>query len=88
MEVIETIPGYGYIYCLDCEFAFPSEEELQEADLIQRWNARTEPTCNAIYIGDCVEVAGVWYSHRCSVCGEYIDDSDTYCKGCRAKVME
>lgn len=42
IEAIETHPGYGYIYCHDCEFAFPSEESLSAAVLIERWNTRAE----------------------------------------------
>lgn len=89
VEVIETISGYGYIYCLDCEFAFPSEEELQEADLIQRWNTRTEPTCKMVFN----QLAGMY---QCSECGTYSVTAAwnksqgllNYCMGCGAKVVE
>lgn len=42
IEAIETRPGYGYIYCFDCEFAFPGEEELSADVLADRWNTRAE----------------------------------------------
>ncbi len=42
IEAIETRPGYGYIYCFDCEFAFPGEEELSADVLADRGNTRAE----------------------------------------------
>lgn len=42
IEAIETRPGYGYIYCFDCEFAFPGEDELPPDVLIEHWNTRAE----------------------------------------------
>ena len=102
IEAIETRPGYGYIYCFDCEFAFPGEEELSADVLADRWNTRAERTCKIARVEtgepaeyDCDEV--LWH---CESCHEevaiyaYNENRDTwadkpaFCPNCGAKVVE
>ena len=93
IEAIETRPGYGYIYCFDCEFAFPGEEELSADVLADRWNTRAERTCAYKWskFGDPDDPQGCYEAWHCSNCGEIDDDLEEppiYCLICGAKVVE
>lgn len=91
IEAIETRPGYGYIYCSDCEFAFPGEDELPPDVLIERWNTRAERTCHPV---EKFTEGSPWPVMVCSECGRSLHydehrelDYQPYC-GCGAKVVE
>lgn len=91
IDVIETHPGYGCIYCRNCDFDFPSEESIPLDVLIERWNTRSELTCR---IEKTVYATGI-----CSSCGVEFNASvvtnDTpdyvtsarYCPNCGARVV-
>lgn len=87
IEAIETRPGYGYIYCFDCEFAFPGEEELSADVLADRWNTRAERTCHLERIP---YEPGEYEGMRCSVCKTTDLDmgEGPYCSVCGAKVVD
>lgn len=91
IDVIETHPGYGYIYCRNCDFDFPSEESIPLDVLIERWNTRVERTCHPV---EKLSEDSPFPVMVCSECGRPLHydefremDYQPYC-GCGAKVVE
>lgn len=91
IDVIETHPGYGYIYCRNCDFDFPSEESIPLDVLIERWNTRVERTCHPV---EKFSEDSPFPVMVCSECGRPLHydefremDYQPYC-GCGAKVVE
>lgn len=82
IDVIETHPGYGYIYCRNCDFDFPSEESIPLDVLIERWNTRAERTCNVKPL----PLSG-FTEFECSKCCGTIRQLSNYCPHCGAKVV-
>lgn len=97
IDVIETHPGYGYIYCRNCDFDFPSEESIPLDVLIERWNTRAERTCKPnIFMDEQITESTQRWLGECecgAILGEGTDEYAVslcfphYCPCCGAKVV-
>ena len=86
LYVLEDYDGCEwYVFCDNCKTSVHSEYALTKEEAIKAWNTRHEHTCNLIPAP--YREFTIGYEYKCSVCGCYMTDHDSYCSECGARRM-
>lgn len=72
-----------YVFCDNCKTFLGNENAQTKEDAIKHWNTRWERKCNLIPATYREFSDG--YEYKCSMCGCYMTDHDSYCSECGAR---